>query len=150
MIREYPNRPIVGVGVVVLESTKVLMIRRAKNPRQGKWSLPGGAQELGETVYDAAQREVLEETGLSVKILGIVDVIDSIQKDDLGKIQYHYTLIDFVALNIGSSIPKAGSDASEVAWMTMEEISNLDLWSETIRIINLAIKQASEIEKNYF
>jgi 8-oxo-dGTP diphosphatase len=145
MIREYPSRPIVGIGVVVLASNKVLMIRRAKEPRKGKWSLPGGAQEIGETIFDAAHREVLEETGLNVEILGMVDVVDSIRHDDLGGVQYHYTLIDFVALIIGSGIPKAGSDASEVAWMTMEEISNMDLWSETIRIINLGIEQASAL-----
>ena len=147
MIREYPDRPIVGIGVVVLASNKVLMIRRAKPPRQGQWSLPGGAQELGETVFDAARREVLEETGLDVEILGMVDVVDSISSDNLGNVQYHYTLIDFVATVTCSDIPIAGSDASEVAWMTLDKISGLELWSETIRIINLAIEMANAIGK---
>jgi ADP-ribose pyrophosphatase YjhB (NUDIX family) len=143
MNREYPDYPIVGIGVVVLLSDQVLMIRRATQPRLGQWSLPGGAQELGETVFEAAQREVLEETGLNIEILGMVDVVDSIRLDDLGRVKYHYTLIDFVALTIGSDMPKAGSDASDVAWMTLEELSKLELWSETFRIIQLAIKKAS-------
>jgi 8-oxo-dGTP diphosphatase len=143
MIREYPDHPIVGIGVVVLESNKVLMIRRAKPPRQGQWSLPGGAQELGETIFDAARREVLEETGLDIKILGMVDVVDSIRSDDLGNVQYHYTLIDLVAITTSSIVPIAGSDASEAAWMSLEEISSLELWSETNRIINLAIEMAN-------
>ena len=145
MNREYPDYPIVGVGVVVLSSDQVLMIRRAKQPRRGQWSLPGGAQELGETVFDAAKREVLEETGLDIEILEMLDVVDSIRLDDSGKVQYHYTLIDFVALVNGSEKPNAASDASEVVWMTLEEISKLELWSETIRIIQLAIKKASAL-----
>jgi 8-oxo-dGTP diphosphatase len=148
MIREYPDRPIVGIGVVVLASNKVLMIRRANPPRQGQWSLPGGAQALGETVSDAARREVLEETGLDVEILGLVDVVDSIRSDNLGNVQYHYTLIDFVAIATCSDIPIAGSDASEVAWMTLEKISGLELWSETNRIINLAIEMANTLGKS--
>ena len=147
MIREYPDRPIVGVGVVVLAPNGVLMIRRAKPPRKGQWSLPGGAQELGETVFDTARREVLEETKLDIEILGMIDVVDSIRSDNLGKVQYHYTLIDFVAISTGSNIPTAGSDAGEVAWVSLEEISNLELWSETNRIIDLAIEMAAILGK---
>ena len=145
MIREYPDRPIVGVGVVVLGRNGVLMVRRANPPRQGKWSLPGGGQELGETVFNAARREVLEETGLDIEILGMLDVIDSISYDDLGNVQYHYTLIDFAAIETGSDTPIAGSDASEVAWMTQKEISRLKLWPETNRIIDLAIEMANDL-----
>jgi len=97
MTREYPERPLVGIGVVVLGARGVLMIKRGKAPRKGQWSLPGGAQELGETVSEAARREVMEETGLTIGILGLVDVVDSIRRDDAGKIQYHYTLVEFLA-----------------------------------------------------
>lgn len=147
MEREYPDRPIVGVGVVVLGPDGVLLIRRAKPPRQGQWSLPGGAQKIGETVFDAARREVLEETGLEVEILGLVDVVDSIRPDDAGNVRYHFTLVDVVAVAAGPGTPVAGSDADEVAWMTLEDISGLELWTETERIIALAAEMAAALGK---
>ncbi|MBT3306487.1 MAG: NUDIX hydrolase [Alphaproteobacteria bacterium] len=145
MAREYPDRPIVGVGVVVLGPEGVLLIRRANPPRQGQWSLPGGAQELGETVFTCARREVREETGLDVEILGLIDVVDSIRPDDAGEIHYHYTLIDVVAVVAEPDEPVAGSDAQEVAWMALEDIPGLDLWPETERIINLAVEMAAAL-----
>ena len=84
MTREFPDRPIAGVGVVVLGAKGVLLVKRAKPPRQGQWSLPGGAQKLGETVFEAARRETLEETGLEIEVLGLIDVVDSIASDDGG------------------------------------------------------------------
>ena len=143
MSREYPEWPVVGVGVVVLGSQGVVLIRRGKPPRQGQWSLPGGAQKTGETVFDAARREVLEETGLEVDILGLVDVVDSILPDDAGNIRYHYTLVDVVAVAIGHKPPVSGSDAEEVAWMALEDIAGLGLWTETERIIDLAVEMAA-------
>ena len=99
MTREFPDRPIAGVGVVVLGAKGVLLVKRAKPPRQGQWSLPGGAQKLGETVFEAARRETLEETGLEIEVLGLIDVVDSIASDDGGgEIRYHYTLIDVLAV----------------------------------------------------
>jgi len=147
MGREYPDRPIVGVGAVVLGPGGVLLIRRAKPPRQGQWSLPGGAQKTGETVFDAARREVLEETGLEVDILGLVDVVDSIRRDDAGKVRYHYTLVDVVAVATEPGNPIAGSDARDAAWMVLEDISGLDLWSETERVIGLAAEMAAALGK---
>ena len=97
MTRQYPKRPVVGVGVVVCRDDTVLLVRRANAPGKGNWSLPGGAQELGETVFEAARREVLEETSVIVDVLGLVDVVDSIRSDSAGRIEYHYTLVDVVA-----------------------------------------------------
>ena len=85
--RRYPARPIVGVGTVVLDGDMVLMIQRGKPPRQGLWSLPGGAQELGETIHEAARREVREETGLEIEIFGLIDVVDSVRPDADDKIE---------------------------------------------------------------
>ena len=150
MTREYPERPLVGIGVVVLGPRGVLMIKRAKPPRKSQWSLPGGAQELGETVFEAARREVMEETGLTIGILGLVDVVDSIRRDDAGKVQYHYTLVDVLARispRAGTE-PSPGSDADEAAWIPVEDIPGLGLWSETERIINLAVEMLELVDES--
>lgn len=125
-MRKYPVRPWLGVGVVVHKGDKVLLIKRGKEPNKGKWSLPGGAQDTGETVMEAASREVLEETGLYIKDTQIIDVVDSITKDDNGKVLYHYTLIEIGALWHDGE-PKANSDAEEVMWAGVETLDNFDL-----------------------
>jgi len=137
--REYPQRPIVGIGVVVVDKGRVLLIRRGKNPRRGTWSLPGGAQELGETVAEGAAREVKEETGLDIKITGLLDVVDSIDTNEDGAVRYHYTLVDFVARPRGGRV-KASGDAAETRWFDREGLSDLELWAETERIIGLAFE----------
>ena len=150
MTREYPERPLVGIGVVVLGPRGVLMIKRAKPPRKGQWSLPGGAQELGETVFEAARREVMEETGLTIGVLGLVDVVDSIHRDDAGKVRYHYTLVDVFARipPQGETDPSPGGDADEAAWIPLGDITGLGLWSETERIINLAIEMLELVDES--
>ena len=137
MKRDYPTRPIVGVGVVVLRGDRVLLVRRGTPPGLGEWSLPGGAQQLGETVYEAARREVLEETGLEVEVLGMVDVVDSIQRDAAGRPEYHYTLVDIFAESLEGE-PEARDDAAEVTWAALDALAPLKLWSETERVIRLA------------
>ena len=149
MTREYPDRPVVGVGVVVLGPEGVLLVRRGKPPNEGQWSLPGGAQKLGETLFEAGQREIREETGLEIEVLGLVDAVDSIQRDDDGKVRFHYTLFDVLAKAKGSGKEgqlRPGGDAAEAAWMALEEIPGLDLWSETERIINLAVAMHQALE----
>ena len=136
--RRYPTRPIVGVGTVVLDGDMVLMIQRGKPPRQGSWSLPGGAQELGETIHEAARREVREETGLEIEIFGLIDVVDSVRPDADDKIEYHYTLIDVAGHAVGGTL-MAGGDAQDCRWFTRPEIDAMDIWSETKRIIALAV-----------
>ena len=132
--RIYLEYPFVGVGVVVWRDEKFLLIQRGKSPRKGQWSIPGGRQELGETVKATAVREVLEETGLTVAVTDFLDVIDSIQHDEDGKIFFHATLVDYAAEWI-SGEAKAGSDAMSVAWYSLDELAELGLWSETERII---------------
>ena len=95
--REYPYYPMVGVGAVVWKSDKFLLIKRGKKPFFGKWSIPGGRQELGETAKQAAAREVYEETALNVKISNLIEVVDSIIKDETEAVQFHSTLIDYTA-----------------------------------------------------
>ena len=134
--REYPLRPVVGVGVVVWHREQVLLVRRGKPPRVGHWSLPGGAQELGETIAAAARREVLEETGLVVEVGEVLAAVDMIERE-AGRVRYHYTLIDFSAEATGPEL-RPGGDAADARWFTPEEVAALGLWSETVRIIELA------------
>ena len=137
--RQYPERPYVGVGAVILKGDQVLLVRRGKAPRLGAWSIPGGMQHLGETVAEAAHREIHEETGLEVEILGIVDVVDSIQRDGDGRILYHYTLVD-VAAAWRAGEARAGDDAAAVEWVARSAREPYRLWSETERIIAAAAK----------
>lgn len=140
--REYPERPVAAVGAVVVDNGKVLLIRRGKPPRPGQWSLPGGGQELGETYVEAAIREVREETGLVIEVLGLVDVVDSITRDESGAVRFHYLLADIVARPVGGTL-QAGGDASEARWFSPEEAFALPLWSETIRVIEKALAIAA-------
>lgn len=144
MNRDYPNRPFVGVGVVVLRGDEVLLVRRAKPPRQGHWSIPGGAQHVGETVAEAALREVREETGLDVELVDQIAVVDSIRRDDAGQVSFHFTLIDFVALWRGGE-PVAGDDAAEAIWAPLARVGEYGMWAETERIIALARTRAAAV-----
>ena len=137
MSREYPARPIIGVGIVVWHSERVLLVQRARPPRQGQWSLPGGAQQLGEALTEAACREVFEETGLAVELGEVIATVDSIERDPQGRVRYHYTLIDFTA-EAHSAALVPGDDAADARWFDPDQIEGLGLWSETLRIIELA------------
>jgi ADP-ribose pyrophosphatase YjhB (NUDIX family) len=137
MAREYPDCPVVGVGVVLWRGDSVLLIRRGHAPRLGQWSLPGGGQELGETVVDTARRELLDETGLRARTLALLTVVDLIDRDEGGLVRHHYTLVDFTG-EAAEGEPMAGDDATAVAWFRLDQIEGLGLWSETQRIIRLA------------
>lgn len=145
--REYPSRPLVGVGAVVVSTMGVLMIKRGKPPRMGAWSLPGGAQEVGETVAEAAFREVLEETGVEAVVHGLIDVVDSITRAPDGRIQYHYTLVDVLASAPATALPAAGGDAAHAEWVPFERLASLGLWSETTRIIGMGHTMWQALEK---
>jgi len=132
--REYPDRPWVGVGIVVWRGDEILLVRRAKPPRLGEWSIPGGAQSLGETVFDAAIREVREETGIAIRPTGIVTVVDSIIRDAEQRPQFHYTLVEISAeWMAGEAV--AADDVDDVRWTTPAMAATLVKWDETLRII---------------
>ena len=121
MAREYPAHPVVGVGAVVVRDGKALIIKRAHEPRKGEWSLPGGLLELGESLQDAARREIKEETSLDVEVGPMIETFDRVHRDDQGRIRYHFVIVDFVCWpNGGEAVP--GSDAEGVAWVTPDEI----------------------------
>jgi mutator protein MutT len=118
--REYPDQPIVGVGAVVVNDGKVLIVKRAHAPRQGEWSLPGGRVELGETLVAATRRELKEETGLEVEVGPLVEVFDRVHHAD-GRVRYHFVIVDYLCRCIGGSLC-AGDDADDVAWVRPDEL----------------------------
>ena len=137
MSREYPDRPLVGIGIAVLRPGAVLLVRRGRAPSIGAWSLPGGAQELGETAEAAARRELREETGLEVGDLILAANVDSIHRDPDGRTRFHYTILDFAAAWANGE-PVAGGDVTDAAWVGYDRFDAFDLWSEARRVIRLA------------
>lgn len=133
MIAPLPT-PVPAVGVVCLRGDSVLLIRRGTPPRQGEWSLPGGRIEPGERAVEAALRELREETGVEAAITGLIDVVDGLFPE-AGR---HYVLIDYAARWV-SGEPVAGDDALEARFVTLDEVESLIEWSETRRIIRLAV-----------
>jgi 8-oxo-dGTP diphosphatase len=127
--------PVIAVGAVIWnEKGEVVLIRRGKPPRKGEWSIPGGRVEWGETLRDAVLREIMEETGLGVEILGSIETLDSIARDEAGGVLRHYVLADFAAKAVSGSL-KAGSDAEDAIWVPFGRIGDYGLWKETRRII---------------
>ena len=120
MQREFPEVPLVGVGSIIIENDRVVLVKRAHPPIQGQWSIPGGVLEVGEMVCEAAIREAHEETGLIVEPGELLGVFDRILRDADKRVQYHYVLIDFLCRRIGGELI-AASDAAEVRWFTREE-----------------------------
>jgi 8-oxo-dGTP diphosphatase len=141
--REYPTRPFVGIGIVVIKGDRVLLCRRGKPPNVGTWTLPGGAQDLGETVETGARRELLEETGLTVGALHFCAHVDVVREDHDGRVRFHYTILDFAAQWV-SGEPVAGSDVSEVEWAPLDALQPYDLWSEAHRVIGIARRLVAE------
>lgn len=127
MTREYPDAPRVGVGAIVIHEGRVLLVRRGRAPALGLWSVPGGLVELGETTVDAARREVEEETGLDVRIAGLVGVVDRVTRDADGRVRYHWVLVDYLAYPQSNDTITAGSDAAEVRWVTIDEVERLPI-----------------------
>lgn len=138
--RRYPERPIPAIGIVIWRDDQVLLIRRSKPPRQGDWGLPGGMQQVGETIIEAAVREAREETGLEVTPLGIITALDSITHDAKGQVEFHYTIID-VAAESREGKATAQDDAHEVRWATLEEVEKLCGWPEVARVVRLSALQ---------
>jgi len=132
--REFPEHPIIGVGAIIIQEARVLLVKRAHPPIQGQWSIPGGALEIGELVREAAVREAREETGLIVEPGELLGVFDRVLRDPEQCVQYHYVLIDFLCKALGGEL-RAASDAAEVRWFTREELPALNLAEDTHAVI---------------
>ena len=138
MKREYPERPLVGVGAVIVEGGCVVLVRRAAEPMAGQWSIPGGLLELGETLRAGAAREALEETGLQVEPGEVLEVLDRIVPDASGKPRFHYVLIDFLCRRIGGEL-RAGGDAAEARWVAPSEVAELGVAEAAVNVIRKAL-----------
>jgi mutator protein MutT len=135
MRRRYPDGPVAAVGAVVLDGSQVLLIRRGQEPQKGAWSLPGGAVELGETLEEAVCREVLEETGLEVEVVRLVELLDRISRDAAGQVMYHYVLADYQCRVTGGVLCPA-TDAEQARWVARQDLAEEDgLATQTLAVI---------------
>jgi len=142
MQREFPELPLVGVGAIIIEGHRVLLVKRAHPPIQGQWSIPGGVLEVGELVREAAVREAREETGLIVEPADLLGVYDRILRNDEQRVQYHYVLVDFLCRPVGGELC-AASDAAEVRWFMQDELPALKLAEDTAEVIQKGFKKLS-------
>jgi len=140
MQREFPELPLVGVGAVIIENARVLLVKRAHPPLAAQWSIPGGVLEVGEMVREAAIREVREETGLIVEPGDLLGVYDRVLRNAEQRVQYHYVLIDFLCRPAGGEL-QAADDATEVRWYTCEELPVLRLAEDTLDVIRKGFAQ---------
>jgi 8-oxo-dGTP diphosphatase len=147
--REYPECPLVGVGAVVVEAGRVLLVRRGREPLKGQWSLPGGMLEVGESLTEGVAREVQEETGLIVEPVELIELLDRIHRDGQ-RIRYHYVIADYLCRVTGGAL-KAASDADETRWVERTEWNShsaLKLDPITVRVIEAGWQRAAKILKN--
>ena len=140
--REFPEVPLVGVGAIIIEDKRVVLVKRAHPPLENQWSIPGGVLEVGEFVREAAIREAREETGLSVEPAELLGVYDRILRDPTGRVQYHYVLIDFLCRQVAGKLA-AASDATEVRWFSREELPALNLAEDTEDVICKGFEKCS-------
>ena len=146
MRRDYPDRPFVGVGAVIVDGTRVVLVRRGSEPLAGQWSLPGGAVEIGETLDVSVVREMVEETGLQVAVGPVIDVFDRITRDAEGRVQYHYVLVDYLCWPVEGTL-QAGSDVDAAVWADVSELSGYHLASTATAVIMRALELARDARR---
>jgi mutator protein MutT len=132
--RRYPQRPVLGIGALIFDRGKILLVERGKEPLKGCWSLPGGVLEIGETLEQGIVREVREETGLEVEPLKMLEIFERIIRDSQGAPEYHYVLIDYICRVTGGSL-RAADDASRVAWVSRRQLSTYQITGGTLPVI---------------
>ena len=135
--RRYPSRPFLGIGALIFEDRKILLVERGKNPLKGYWSLPGGVLETGEKLEEGIRREVREETGLKVETLSIFEIFERIMRDAKGRPEYHYVLIDYLCRPTGGRL-RAASDVSGAAWVSERDLGQYRLTEGTLEVVQRA------------
>ncbi len=136
--RRYPDRPILGVGAIIMDEGRVVLVERGNEPLQGIWSLPGGVVETGEYLKDAVRREVLEETGLEIEPVRAVEVFERIMPDPGGRIEYHYVLVDYLCKVTGGALA-AASDAKRAEWVPRDQLPSYRITEGTLAVIEKAL-----------
>lgn len=144
--RSYPERPIPAVGAVVVKGDEVLLVRRGKEPGYGEWSIPGGAIQVGETMAEAVVREITEEVGIVVELVGLVETLDRIVRDERGGARYHYVLMDFLCLHRSGTL-RAGSDVLAARWVKEADLAEYGLPKETEGVIRKGLEMAGSWER---
>jgi len=139
----YPEHPLVGVGAVVIHEDRVLLVRRGHAPRKGLWAFPGGLVELGERVFDAARRELSEETGVQADPLDIVDLFEVIEQDEKGRIRYHYVVLE-VLMTYRGGVPRAADDAADVRWVPLDALDAPGIGSGVKPIVQKALQRRTK------
>jgi ADP-ribose pyrophosphatase YjhB (NUDIX family) len=135
--RRYPPRPILGVGAIIIDSGRVLLVERGRQPLKGYWSLPGGVLEVGEKLADGIRREVVEETGLEVELLSVVEIFERIMRDAAGVAEYHYVLIDYLC-RVTGGVLQPGDDVSEARWVERKCLPQYRITEGTVPVIEKA------------
>lgn len=135
--REYPERPIVAVGGVVVHEGRVLLIRRGRPPMEGRWSIPGGILELGETIADAVARELKEETGVQIRVLELIEIYEKVARDERGFAQYHFVILDY-RCEFVEGAARAGGDVTDAAWVSEQQLDSIGLTAAAKRVIRKA------------
>ena len=141
--RKYPDRPYVGVGAVIVDEGRVLIVKRRYEPLAGQWSLPGGAVELGETLEASIAREMLEETGLEIEVGPVIEVFDRITRDETGSVRYHFVLVDYLCWPIGGALA-AGSDVADAIFVDPSDLERYALTVKAMDVIARALELARE------
>lgn len=145
--REYPERPVVGVGGVVIADGRALLIRRGHPPLEGEWSIPGGTLEIGETLLDAVRRELAEETGIDVRVGELIEAFDRIFPDGEGQAKYHFVILDYLCEAIRGTA-RAGSDVTDVVWAAESELPKYSLTPTATRVIKKAFQMAQQPDRH--
>jgi mutator protein MutT len=137
--RKYPDRPYVGVGAVIVQDGKVLIVKRKYDPLAGQWSLPGGGVELGETLEDSVVREMLEETGLAIEVGPVIEVFDRITRDSTGEVRYHFVLVDYLCWPVGGEL-RASSDVADARFVEPADLPQYNLTAKANQVIERALE----------
>ena len=143
MKREYPETPLVGMGAVILDQGRVVLVKRKFPPLAGEWSIPGGRLKIGETQREGVVREAREETGLTVDPVELLGVYDGLLRDEAGRILYHYVLIDFLCRRIAGEL-QVGGDAGDARWFCQEEIEKVSLVADTAQVLRLGFEKVGK------